>query len=51
MSLSIDPTRYDSCSSDKFSEAAVRHNNCASMSITDPFMHGFLDFTNVCLIL
>ena len=51
MSLSVDPTRYDSCSSYKFSEAAVRHNNCANMSITDSFMYGFLDATNACLIL
>ena len=48
MSLSVDPTRYDSCSSVVSSEAAVCHNNCASVSLTDPFMYGFLDSTDVC---
>ena len=48
VSLSVDPTRYDSCSSVVSSEAAVCHNNCASVSLTDPFMYGFLDSTNVC---
>ena len=48
VSLSVDPTRYDSCSSVMSSEAAVGHNNCAGVSVTDPFMYGFLDSTNVC---
>ena len=41
--LSIDPPRYDSCSSVMSSEAAVCHNNCASVNITDPFMYSILD--------
>ena len=42
MSLTVDPTMNYSCSSIMSSEAAVCHNNCASVSITDPFMYAFL---------
>ena len=48
MSLSVDPTRYGSCSSVVSSKAAVCHNNSVNVSLTDPFMYGFLDSTNVC---